>query len=73
MNQVLLCTLGTDLSPFHWQDGCGLFGVSPSHVDAVRKYIVNQEEHHKTETVQEEYLRILKKYRVAYDERYLWD
>jgi putative transposase len=65
-------TLETDLAAFHWQDGYGLFGVSPSHVDAVRQYIVNQEEHHKKETFQEEYLRILKKYRVAYDERYLW-
>jgi putative transposase len=58
---------------FHWQDGYGLFGVSPSHFEAVRKYVLNQEEHHKKMSFQEELLRILKKYRVDYDERYLWD
>lgn len=66
-------TLGSSLREFHWQDGYGLFSVSPSHVEAVRKYILNQEEHHKKETFQEEYLRILKKYRAPFDERYLWD
>jgi hypothetical protein len=64
-------TLG--IANFHWQDGYGLFSVSPSHFVAVRKYILGQEEHHKEETFQEEYLRILKKYRASYDERYLWD
>jgi REP element-mobilizing transposase RayT len=66
-------TLDSSLPDFHWQDGYGLFSVSPSHVEAVRKYILNQEEHHKKETFQEEYLRILKKYRAPFDERYLWD
>jgi len=53
--------------------GYGLFSVSPSHFEAVRQYILSQEEHHRKETFQEEYLRILKKYRAPYDERYLWD
>ena len=66
-------TLSADLATFHWQDGYGLFSVSPSHVLAVREYIRNQEEHHKKESFQEEFLRILKKYKVEYDERYLWD
>ena len=66
-------TLDSSLRDFHWQDGYGLFSVSPSHFEAVKKYILDQEEHHKKETFQEEYLRILKKYRAAYDERYLWD
>jgi REP element-mobilizing transposase RayT len=61
------------IADFHWQDGYGLFSVSPSHFEAVRKYISDQEEHHKEETFQQEYLRILKKYRAPYDERYLWD
>jgi REP-associated tyrosine transposase len=66
-------TLGTNFHDFHWQDGYGLFGVSPSHFEVVKQYIANQELHHKKETFQEEYLRILKKYRAPYDERYLWD
>ncbi|HEU4771373.1 MAG TPA: hypothetical protein VFS68_04370 [Candidatus Udaeobacter sp.] len=37
------------------------------------KYILDQDQHHRKETFQEEYLRILKKYRAPYDERYLWD
>src|SRR2546430_14516604 len=65
-------TLNSSLRDFHWQDGYGLFSVSPSHFEAVRQYILSQEEHHKKETFQEEYLRILKKYRAPYDERYLW-
>jgi REP element-mobilizing transposase RayT len=64
-------TLG--IANFHWQDGYGLFGVSASHFEAVRKYILDQEEHHKEKTFEDEYLRILKKCGVRYDERYLWD
>lgn len=66
-------TLDSNLAAFHWQDGYGLFSVSPSHLEAVRRYILNQEEHHKKETFQEEFLRILKKYGAEYDERYVWD
>jgi REP element-mobilizing transposase RayT len=66
-------TLDSSLRDFHWQDGYGLFSVSASHFEAVKKYILDQEEHHKKETFQEEYLRILKKYGAPYDERYLWD
>ena len=66
-------TLDPSLACFHWQDGYGLFSVSPSHRDAVHEYILNQEEHHKKETFQEELLRILNKYGVQYDQRYLWN
>jgi hypothetical protein len=64
-------TLDAKLAPFHWQDGYGLFGVSPSHREAVNSYILSQEEHHKKETFQEELLRILKKHGADYGERYL--
>jgi putative transposase len=40
---------------------------------AVRQYVVGQEDNHKKESFQEEFLRLLKKYQVPYDERYLWD
>ncbi len=66
-------SLDVTLRNFHWQDGYGIFSVSPSHFEAVRKYILQQEEHHKKETFQEEYMRILKKYDAPFDERYLWD
>jgi putative transposase len=66
-------SLDSRLWDFHWQDGYGIFSVSPSHFEAVRKYILQQEEHHRKETFQDEYLRILKKYKAPFDERYLWD
>ena len=65
--------LDSTLHDFHWQDGYALLGVSPSHCEGVKQYILGQEEHHKKETFQEELLRVLKKYRAPFDERYLWD
>src|SRR5688572_29034573 len=58
---------------FHWQDGYGAFSISPSHVDALRQYIRDQEEHHRTEGFQDEFRRLLEKYEIEYDERYVWD
>ena len=66
-------TLNASLADFHWQDGYGLFGVSPSHTNAVREYIEQQEQHHKKESFQEEFRRILRKYGVEIDEKSLWD
>lgn len=63
----------SDLQDFHWQTGYGLFSVSPAHREAVRHYILKQEEHHRKEDFKTEYLRVLKKYQSPYDERYLWD
>jgi hypothetical protein len=39
----------------------------------VTRYIANQEEHHRRKSFQEEFREFLKKYEVAYDERYVWD
>jgi REP element-mobilizing transposase RayT len=61
------------LAQFHWQNGYGAFSVSQSHLNAVILYIRRQEEHHRKMTFQEEFLEFLKKYRVPYDERYIWD
>jgi REP element-mobilizing transposase RayT len=66
-------TKSPSLATFQWQAGYGAFSVSPAHVDALREYIANQEEHHRTETFQEEFRRLLEKYGVEYDERYVWD
>ena len=61
------------LSDFYWQAGYGAFSVSPGHVSALLEYIVNQEEHHRKESFQDEFRRLLKKYGVEYNERYVWD
>ena len=58
---------------FYWQDGYGAFSVNPSEVDAVITYIDNQHEHHRIKTFQQEYRAFLEKYKVEYDERYVWD
>jgi REP element-mobilizing transposase RayT len=61
------------LSSFYWQQGYGAFSISPSHVEILKRYIANQEEHHRRETFQDEFRRLLHKYGVEYDERYVWD
>ena len=58
---------------FAWQEKYGAFSVSESRVDAIVQYIKGQEEHHRKMTFQEEFLTLLKKHRIEYDERYLWD
>ena len=68
-----LKTKTADLATFSWQQGYGAFSISPAHVEQLRAYIARQEEHHRKETFQDELRRILGKYGVEYDERYLWD
>jgi len=68
-----LKTKSPDLADFYWQRGYGAFSISPSHVEDLRTYIENQEEHHRMETFQEEFRRLLKKYGIEWDERYVWD
>jgi putative transposase len=58
---------------FAWQTGYGAFSVSESNVPAVSRYISTQEEHHRKRTFQEEYVAFLKKNKVPYDERCIWN
>lgn len=58
---------------FAWQNGYGAFSVSESNVPAVSRYIATQEDHHKKLTFQQEYIAFLKKNKIPYDERYIWD
>jgi len=66
-------TEGKEFEGFHWQSGYGAFSVSPPHVSQVRAYIEGQDEHHKAETFQEEFRAFLKRYKIEYDEKYVWD
>ena len=61
------------MADFYWQNGYGAFSISPAHVEALKEYITNQEEHHRRETFQKEFRRLCKKYGLAIDERYVWD
>lgn len=59
-------------SAFGWQDGYGIFTVSASSLEKVRSYVLNQEEHHRTMTFKEEYIALLKKCGVEFNEKFLW-
>ena len=58
---------------FFWQDGYGAFSVNPSEVNVVVKYIKNQHEHHQSKDFKAEYRAFLNKYKVDYNEDYVWD
>ena len=58
---------------FDWQRGYGAFSYSKSQTDSVVKYILNQEEHHKKRTFREEYLDILRKNDIDFEEQYVFE
>lgn len=64
---------GVRFTDFAWQNGYGAFSVGQSQLDDLRGYIRNQREHHRRVSFQEEYREILKRYEIAFDERYVWD
>lgn len=58
--------------PFEWQKGYGAFSVSRSNVDAVVKYIQNQEQHHRKFDFRTEFVALLQKNKIDFDEQFLW-
>lgn len=58
---------------FAWQQGYGAFSVSESQVEKVRRYIRNQEAHHRKTTFEEEFLALLQAHGVAYSLEHLWE
>jgi putative transposase len=62
-----------ELRHFGWQEGYGVFAVSPSQLAKVNRYIDRQPEHHRTRTFQEEFREFLKAHGEEWDERYVWD
>lgn len=61
------------LANFAWQDGYAAFSVCESIKDAVINYIFNQRMHHTKRTFQQEFVEMLNKNEIEYDEAYLWD
>ena len=57
---------------FSWQEGYGAFSVSPSRVTDVQRYIRNQAEHHKKRNFEEEFLELLKKSGISFEEEYVF-
>lgn len=58
---------------FMWQEGFGAFSYSHSQLDAVISYIQNEERHHQQRSFKDEYLELLKKFNVAYDDKYVFE
>jgi len=58
---------------FEWQEGFGAFSYSQSQLDSVIGYIQNQEEHHSIKPFRDEYLELLRKFKVEYDDKYVFE
>jgi hypothetical protein len=61
------------LRRFGWQNGYGIFSIGSSQIEAERHYIAEQEQHHRKLSFQDEFRLLLRRYEVAYDERYAGD
>ena len=58
---------------FRWQKGYGAFTVSYSQAEDVRRYLQSQEEHHRKLTFQEEYILLLKRHEIEFEDRFLFE
>ncbi|MBP6977969.1 MAG: hypothetical protein KBB71_06635 [Lentimicrobiaceae bacterium] len=58
---------------FQWQEGYGAFSYAKSQKQNVINYIKNQEEHHRKRSFRDEYIELLERYEIPYDERYIFD
>lgn len=56
-----------------WQAGYGVFSFAKSQRNIVIKYIINQEEHHRTKPFKKEYIKMLTDFDVAYEDKYLFE
>jgi len=64
---------GAAYGDFQWQAGYGVFSVSQSNVGQVKRYIANQQEHHRRMSFQDEFRELCKRHGIEIDERYVWD
>ncbi|HEY3128288.1 MAG TPA: transposase [Acidobacteriota bacterium] len=60
------------MGDFAWQTGYGAFTVSPRDLQKIKRYIAEQEKHHRRKSFQEEFREFLEQTGIAFDERYLW-
>ncbi len=57
---------------FSWQEGYAAFTVSASNISAVKRYVLNQEAHHRKMTFEQEFVALLKKHGVQFDPKYVF-
>jgi putative transposase len=72
-SSLRLKTKGPEMSDFAWQSGYGMFSIGFSQIEAVRSYIAGQEQHHCKVSFQDEFRGLLRRYEIAFDERYIWE
>ena len=58
---------------FSWQEGYGAFSYGHSQLDTIIRYIQNQEKHHKRKSFKNEYLTLLRKFDIAFEDKYVFD
>jgi putative transposase len=58
---------------FSWQEGYGAFSYGHSQLDTIILYIQNQERHHKRSLFKDEYLSLLRKFDIAFDDKYVFE
>lgn len=61
------------LGHFSWQEGYGAFSYSRSQRDSVIKYIMEQEKHHAGKSFREEYLDLLRKFEIPFEDNYVFE
>jgi len=62
----------SSLADFHWQDGYAAFSVSASAMPHVIAYVRGQAQHHRTQSFEEEFIALLKRHGIEYDERHVF-
>jgi putative transposase len=73
ISNIWLKEQGGEYAEFEWQGGYANFSVSQSNLEQVKKYIEEQEEHHRKMSFQDELRALLRKHGVEWDEKYVWD
>ena len=58
---------------FAWQEGYASFAVSASNVSTVKRYVLNQEAHHRKMTYEDELLTLLRKHGIEFDPKNVFD
>jgi putative transposase len=58
---------------FNWQEGYGAFSYGHSQLDTIIRYIQNQQQHHKRSSFKNEYLTLLRKFDIAFEEKYVFE
>ena len=58
---------------FSWQDGYGAFSYGHSQLNTIIRYIENQENHHRKQSFRNEYLSLLKKFDIAFEDKYVFE